>query len=194
MKFKYLLVILIPFIGNINVSAQIIDLDFYQNLDINQDTKDSLKLMVHEMVAEAIDKLNNYPVYKGDDLGLTYAKKKCVFKVWSPPATGVSLRLYKDGEGGEPLSTHAMSKEADGVWSVKVKGKNEGLFYTFQVHLPDSSLAETPDPYAISAGVNGKRAIDSVGTSEWRHFTVLFDQFLLVFWLDTHFIRNDPNL
>ncbi len=159
MKLKTVLLLLILILGFSKMNAQIIDLDFQSELDINQDTKDSLQKMVQSLVDEAIDKLNNYPVYNGDDLGLTYAKKKSTFKVWSPPATAVSLHLFDAGEGGKRLATHQMKKEPNGVWSIKVKGKNEGLFYTYQVHLGDSLLTETVDPYAIATGVNGKRAM-----------------------------------
>src|SRR5687767_9048393 len=37
---------------------------------------------------------SKYPVYTGNDLGLTYTKTKSVFKIWAPTAQAV--RLYLD--------------------------------------------------------------------------------------------------
>ena len=104
----------------------------------------------------SVDKM---PVYKGGDLGLTYSKKKSVFKIWSPPAKGVKLRFYENGNEGQPISTNEMKRSKDGVWTFKAKGDKAGLYYTFQVVLEDSILMETPGPDAIATGVNGKRAM-----------------------------------
>ncbi len=40
---------------------------------------------------------SRYPVYNGNDLGLTYSKVKSVFKIWSPVAEKAQLLLYSDG-------------------------------------------------------------------------------------------------
>jgi pullulanase len=108
---------------------------------------------------EILNSVNNFPNYNGNDLGLTYSKKKSVFKVWSPPAKSVNLYLYEKGVEGPLIAKKQMKKDANGVWSLKQKGDLEGKFYTFQVELADSTLAETPDPYAVATGVNGKRAM-----------------------------------
>ncbi len=101
----------------------------------------------------------NYPAYPGKDLGLTYSKKKSVFKIWSPRASKVLFHLYEEGSGGEPKKTQEMKKGNSGDWSLTLKGDQEGKFYTFQVGHADSLLHETPDPYAKATGVNGKRAM-----------------------------------
>lgn len=40
-------------------------------------------------------------VYSGDDLGATYTKAATTWKVWSPAATKVQVKLYKTGSDRE---------------------------------------------------------------------------------------------
>ncbi|MEY3366871.1 MAG: type pullulanase [Bacteroidota bacterium] len=102
---------------------------------------------------------DNYPVYQGQDLGLTYSKKKSDFKIWSPPAAAVRMLVYETGEGGKPMLTKDLEKGKNGTWSARLKGDWEGKFYTFQMQLGETWLPETADPYARTTGVNGKRAM-----------------------------------
>ncbi|MEZ4962671.1 MAG: type I pullulanase [Saprospiraceae bacterium] len=104
---------------------------------------------------------DDYPVYEGNDLGLTYSPQRSTFKIWSPLGTSAKINLYKQGTGGEPALTQNMDKdEATGVFSVTLEGDLEGMFYTFQVNASGYGwLEESPDPYAIATGVNGKRAM-----------------------------------
>lgn len=122
-------------------------------------------MMAHSQKKEiVVDKFGdltfeNYPVYNGSDLGLTYSPKKSIFKIWSPPAEKAVIHFYEDGDVGEPVLTKKMKRGKDGTWSVKMKGDMEGKFYTFQIFMDSLWLAETPDPYAKATGVNGKRAM-----------------------------------
>ncbi len=172
MKLKTSLFLLVFFCAQ-NAHSQIIDLEFYNSLFVTQENKDSLKDIAHKLIADAIEVLDNYPAYDGDDLGLTYSKRKSQFKVWSPAATEVTLHIYDAGRSGNRLSSHKMKKQANGVWHSKLKGKKEGLYYTFQVHLGDSLLVETPDPYAVATGVSGQRAmivdLDKTDPEGWEN-------------------------
>lgn len=98
---------------------------------------------------------NAYPVYNGDDLGLTYSKRKSVFKIWSPPAMAARLLIYEEGTGGQPILIKDMKRLEDGVWVAKVKGNLEGKFYTFQVKV-DSIVREKK---AATADVMNEMAI-----------------------------------
>ena len=100
-----------------------------------------------------------YPVYEGTDLGLSYTPAQSVFKVWSPSAERMTLRIYEQGEGGNPVLDRSMTQDRDGVWSVTVKEDLIGKFYTFQVRANGTDLLEVPDPYAKAVGVNGKRGM-----------------------------------
>ncbi len=108
-----------------------------------------------------LSQMNNqdYPVYKGNDLGVSYSPKKTAFKVWAPTASAVKLILYKTGDGGEMVSTVSMSKEQQGVWLTQIAHDIKNLYYTFQVQQNGKWLAETPDIYAKAVGVNGKRGM-----------------------------------
>ncbi|MEO1262204.1 MAG: type I pullulanase [Bacteroidota bacterium] len=128
------------------------DASLIEAMKRKQAQKDSIFL---QMVNDA----DNFPVYEGDDLGLTYSKKKSTFKLWSPPAKAVGLMFYKEGKETSPVSVKNMKKGKNGVWTHKAKGDMKGMYYAFQVSLGDSLLMETADPYAKAVGVNGKRAM-----------------------------------
>ena len=86
-------------------------------------------------------------------LGSICDKKKTVFKVWSPVATGIKLILYK-GEKKE----YIMKKELDGVWSIKIKGNLNGVEYTYLVEHLDG-VFETTDPYCKNISNDGTKSL-----------------------------------
>ena len=43
---------------------------------------------------------DEYPVYEGTDLGLTFTPTKAIFKLYAPPAAKAILRFYEKGAGG----------------------------------------------------------------------------------------------
>lgn len=99
------------------------------------------------------------PVYNGNDLGVSFSPQKTVFKVWSPGAVAVKLRLYAAGEGGSPIRTTDLTKAEDGVWETVVNQNIRNQYYTFQVNQNGKWLLEKPDIYAKAVGVNGKRGM-----------------------------------
>lgn len=101
----------------------------------------------------------DYPVYDGDDLGLTLTEKTAHFRLWSPPAEAVRLHFYESGKGGSPLQTISMEPDVAGTWvTTQSRTAIEGQYYTFQVQIAGEWLAEKADPYAKAVGVNGLRA------------------------------------
>ena len=102
---------------------------------------------------------DNYPVYKGNDLGLTFSSKNKIFKIWAPTAEQAQLIFYQEGIGGKSLSTHPMTKKDRGVWEVALMGEFKGWFYTFKVMINGQWKDDVPDPYAKAVGVNGNRAM-----------------------------------
>lgn len=101
----------------------------------------------------------NYPAYKGKDLGLTYSKASATFKIWSPPASAAELLLYKKGDGGVAFKTIALTQGAHGSWHTKLSGDLKGTYYTFRVKINERWSNEVADPYAKAVGVNGQRAM-----------------------------------
>ncbi len=117
-------------------------------------------------------------------LGVSYTKDATTFKVWSPTATAVMVKLYSTGtdaeSGAAVLGTHAMQKNATtGVWSLTLKGDYKDVYYTYLLTI-DGSTTETQDPYATAVGANGERSmvvdLDSTDPEGWDEDNhVLFD-------------------
>ncbi len=114
--------------------------------------------------------------YSGNDLGATYSKSSTTFKVWSPTASDVKLKLYKTGSDAESgaavIDTKAMTKGDKAVWSVTVQGDLNGTYYTYLV-TNNGTTKETNDIYARTTGVNGMRAmvvdLDSTDPTGWEN-------------------------
>ena len=101
--------------------------------------------------------MEEYPIYDGNDLGITYSTNGSTFKLWSPAADNVKLHLYESGQDGLPIATRELNLETAGVWSVSINDDLAGKYYTFQVKSGKEWLPETPGPYARATGVNGMR-------------------------------------
>ncbi len=110
--------------------------------------------------------------YTGGDLGAVWSKASTTFKVWAPTAEGVKVNLYKGGNksGDDLIESHDMQSGDNGVWSVKVDGDLNGVYYTYTADFGDYSN-EACDPYARAVGVNGDRAmvidLDSTDPDGW---------------------------
>lgn len=123
--------------------------------------------MTCQTVSTNYKSFKHYPAYHGNDLGLTYHPDRCLFKIWSPNAQTVLLRLYQEGQGGLAHYQKEMQQSSNGVWETVVEGNLEGQFYTFQVIAQNRILSETPGIYAKAVGVNGQRgAIIDFGKSD----------------------------
>lgn len=101
----------------------------------------------------------SYPVYKGNDLGLSYSASKSFFRIWLPTATRAQVLFYKEGIGGEPIQTIDLQKSTNGTWIASVPGDHQGKFYAFRAELQGAWSEEVTDPYAKIVGVNGKRGM-----------------------------------
>jgi pullulanase len=107
--------------------------------------------------------VDNYPVYEGKDLGLTYSPTASTFKIWSPPAKAVKLSFYKNPlpqrDDADFIEAKPMKKGDNGVWELTLEGDRKGQFYTFEVTLENGTpMREVPDVYAKAVGTNGLRA------------------------------------
>jgi len=83
------------------------------------------------------------------------------FKVWAPTASEVSLYLWQSGKPEDaeyPLATYRMYRQDRGVWHIRLHGTYHGIYYTYKLRI-HSLYRETIDPYAKSAGLNGKRGM-----------------------------------
>jgi len=100
-----------------------------------------------------------YPVYNGNDLGLSYSSSSSSFRIWSPTAETVELLFYKDGEESPAFRTINMEKSKEGTWFAQVSEDLKGVFYCFRAKFNGKWNNPVPDPYAKAVGVNGKRAM-----------------------------------
>ena len=101
-------------------------------------------------------------------LGITYTKNRSVFRVWAPTKHHVSLRLFASAEGG--ICQTVDMQNQDGVYLACVEGDWDGYFYTYFV-----DGVEVPDPYSVSASLNGRRSavvdLSSTDPSGFRQST-----------------------
>jgi len=103
------------------------------------------------------DPFRHYPVYTGIDLGVSYHTKGTLVKVWSPPAQAAKMLLYRSCCNNDLLEVVNLKQDSGGIWSAELAGDRKNLYYTFQVNINGSWLAETPGPYATAVGTNGLR-------------------------------------
>lgn len=118
-------------------------------------------LMAWFAFSSAVDaqyKFETYPTYKGSDLGLTYTPASSVFRIWSPPASAVELKLYESGIGGIAKETIPMQKSVSGTWTTVINRNLKGMFYTVRANINGQWSNEVTDPYARATGINGQRA------------------------------------
>lgn len=101
---------------------------------------------------------DDYPVYEGNDLELTYRPSESNFRVWSPAADQVKLLLFDNGQEGSAYAMKDMKRSKNGTWTAEVAGDLKGKFYTFQVKIGERWYDETPGIWAKAVGVNGNRA------------------------------------
>ncbi|NWQ43061.1 type I pullulanase [Bacillus sp. EB106-08-02-XG196] len=94
--------------------------------------------------------------YDGNDLGVSFMENQTQFKLWSPTAAQVKLKLRK------PNSTFSeiikMRREEKGVWSVLVHSDLELFQYTFLVQV-NQEWRESVDPYAVAVTANGELGV-----------------------------------
>ncbi len=108
--------------------------------------------------------------YNGKDLGATWTKENTAFRVWAPTADSVSVRLYKGGDARlgdkDLISETNMAKDVNGTWVTNISGDLNGTYYTYKVSV-NGRMNEACDPYAVTTGVNGNRAmvIDLLATN-----------------------------
>jgi len=95
--------------------------------------------------------------YTNSDLGLTFKDGVYTFKVWSPLAEQVSLKLYQTGRIDEETCIKKIDMRLENhVWVISLEEELDGLFYTFEFQHPDDTT-EAPDLYSKAVGINGDR-------------------------------------
>ncbi len=96
--------------------------------------------------------------YDGKDLGACCTDGRTVFKVWSPFAERIELRLYKDGITEESYLRRQMQADEKGVWKLEFPENLHGINYDYTVRI-DGKDTRTADPYATGCNCNGGRSM-----------------------------------
>lgn len=102
---------------------------------------------------------NNY-TYEGKDLGATWSRESTFFRLWAPTAQNVEICLYRSGTQGQEdlIDRLPMAPDQNGTWVATASGDLNGIYYTYLVEV-DGTIVEACDPYAVTTGVNGNRAM-----------------------------------
>ena len=95
--------------------------------------------------------------YDGKDLGARCEGGKTSFKVWSPFAERMKLRLYRS-DSSEAFLEEDMKRESRGVWSLDFPESLHGIYYDYLVKNSGKDM-RTADPYAVACGCNGARSM-----------------------------------
>ncbi len=95
--------------------------------------------------------------YDGRDLGAGCTENGTVFKVWSPFADEIKLRLYQDGVS-EACQEFQMRHRSRGVWEYQVPECLHGVYYDYLVRRNGQDV-RTADPYAVGCSCNGDRSM-----------------------------------
>ncbi|MBL4951913.1 type I pullulanase [Neobacillus sp. YIM B02564] len=94
--------------------------------------------------------------YEGHDLGVTYQKDQCLFKLWAPTAVQVKLKLNPPSS---PDSEIVKLKRGDkGIWSVIVSRDLEYYQYSYLVQV-NQEWREAVDPYVKAVSANGEAGV-----------------------------------
>ncbi|KAH6784145.1 limit dextrinase [Perilla frutescens var. hirtella] len=112
-------------------------------------------------------------------LGATFSSESVSLYLWAPTAQKVSMLIYGEPEGGDPLEIVQL-EESNGVWSAKGPLTWEGCYYVYEVYVYHPSTLQIEkcianDPYARGLSADGRRTLLVNVTSEalkpesWDH-------------------------
>ena len=100
---------------------------------------------------------STYETYNGSDLEMTLNASGTHFRLWSPSAQAVRLKIYPTGRNSASEQTIEMTRDKNGTWTAGIPQKLYGKFYTFQILHNGKWLDETPGVWAKAVGINGNR-------------------------------------
>lgn len=90
------------------------------------------------------------------NLWIDYSKERTRFKVWSPLAKRMTLRLYNQND---LLVSKQEMIELEGIWQVLIEGDWIDYRYTYQACIDEIWMEECVDPYALGVTVNGAKGV-----------------------------------
>ncbi|MFV0441108.1 MAG: type I pullulanase [Lachnospirales bacterium] len=100
---------------------------------------------------------NDLYEYSAMDLGVSYNSKFTSFKIWSPLATEVVVKVY-DNEKTFEHKRYKMKKMDKGAWRIEVENNFKNKFYCYDITI-HGVVKEFVDLHAKSISFNGKRGV-----------------------------------
>jgi pullulanase len=95
--------------------------------------------------------------------GAEYSPNQTVFRLWAPQAVKVLVQRFATGSDEEPgarfLGEIAMQTKGDGIFSHTIHGNLRNQYYQYQITDCSGAVTWSADPWALAAGVNGKRSM-----------------------------------
>ncbi|KAL6509677.1 Pullulanase 1, chloroplastic [Orobanche gracilis] len=112
-------------------------------------------------------------------LGSTFSSESVSLHLWAPTAQKVSVLIYGEPEGGEPLEVVQL-EELNGVWSADGPLTWEGCYYVYEIYVYHPSTLQIEkcianDPYARGLSADGRRnllvniASEALKPGSWDH-------------------------
>jgi len=85
-----------------------------------------------------------------------------VFRLWSPPATRVSVHVFDRGDPLREIASRDLVRGERGLWSCELTGSLDGCFYQYEV-TAYGNTRRALDPYALSTAAFEPRGPDDIG-------------------------------
>ncbi len=163
----------IPAIPGDMTNTNYVEIDLAKPLspyDVAKDMKLHIKGFVPSTVY-AYKALNDKVFHYDGKLGAIYSPQSTIFKVWSPVSSNVKVLLFKKASDNKPYAVLNMKRDESGVWSVKVNGNLNGVYYLYEFH----SYGKTriaPDIYSQAADMyNTKSMVVNLNESNPQGWT-----------------------
>jgi pullulanase-type alpha-1,6-glucosidase len=98
------------------------------------------------------------------ELGVEWKGKRPRLTLWAPTARSVSVHIFSEGSGGEPVAAVPMKSKNDGTWTVTGDKSWRGAYYLYEVEVfvPETGKVErnlVTDPYSVALSTNSERSL-----------------------------------
>jgi pullulanase len=151
-------------IGTLTINEAV---DINETYEIEVDLHSTTTRQIVRVDADYDSELFNEAYNFDGWLGMKWEDSSTTFRVWAPLSTAAQVNLYSAGhttsireDGADsPFRVLDMNYIGKGVWEVSVPGDLDGVYYTFNVKNYGSWVSDIQDPYGVTFGLNGARAM-----------------------------------
>ena len=150
----------VPAIPGEALNTNYIQITFATPLNTYQ-VADSMVLKVKGFLPQTVyayEALNATPFHYNGQLGAIYSTDETTFKVWSPISKSAELLLFKSSSATSPYSTYKMTRNSEGVWTVRVPGNLNGVYYLYKFY-SYGKYREALDIYSHAANASNTKSM-----------------------------------